>query len=679
MITLSINQLTVQLTIVQRNVNYQTMILPVSYKSSSIICTANDTISSAFPFEQHANPLTVYLPMIALSINQLTVQLTIVQRNVNYQTMILQVYDKSSSIISTANDRISSAFPFKQHANPLTIYRRMIALSINQLTVQLTIVQRNVNYQTMILPVSYKSSSIICTANDTISSAFPFEQHANPLTVYLRMIALSINQLTVQLTIVQRNVNYQTMILPVSYKSSSIICTANDTISSAFPFEQHANPLTVYLRMIALSINQLTVQLTIVQRNVNYQTMILPVSYKSSSIICTANDTISSAFPFEHHANPLTVYLRMIALSINQLTVQLTIVQRIVNYQTMILLVSYKSSIIICTANDTISSEFPFEQHANPLTVYLRMIALSINQLTVQLTIVQRNVNYQTMILLVSYKSSSIICTANDTISSDFPFEQHANPLTIYLRMITLSINQLTVQLTIVQRNVNYQTMILPVSYKSSSIICTANDTISSAFPFEQHANPLTVFLRMIALSINQLTVQLTIDQTNINYQTMILPISYKSSSIICTANDTISSDFPFEQHANPLTIYLRMITLSINQLTVQLTIVQRNVNYQTMILPVSYKSSSIICTANDTISSAFPFEQHANPLTVFLRMIALSINQLTVQLTIDQTNINYQTMILPISYKSSSIICTANDTISSEFPFEQHANPLII
>ena len=59
------------------------------------------------------------------------------------------------------------------------------------------------------------------------------------------------------------------------------------------------------------------------------------------------------------------------------------------------------------------------------------MIALSINQLTVQLTIVQRNVNYQTMILLVSYKSSSIICTANDTISSEFPFEQHAYPLII--------------------------------------------------------------------------------------------------------------------------------------------------------------------------------------------------------------------------------------------------------
>ena len=88
MITLSINQLTVQLTTVQRNVNYQTMILQVSYKSSSIICTANDTFSSAFPTEQQPNTLTIYLCIISLSINQHAVQLTIVQRNVNYQTMI---------------------------------------------------------------------------------------------------------------------------------------------------------------------------------------------------------------------------------------------------------------------------------------------------------------------------------------------------------------------------------------------------------------------------------------------------------------------------------------------------------------------------------------------------------------------------------------------------------------
>ena len=98
------------------------------------------------------------------------------------------------------------------------------------------------------------------------------------------------------------------------------------------------------------------------------------------------------------------------------------------------------------------------------------------------------------------------------------------------------------------------------------------------------------------------------------------------------------------------------MITLSINQLTVQLTIVQRNVNYQTMILQVSYKSSSIISTANDRISSAFPFEQHANPLTIYLRMIALSINQHTVQLTFVQTNINYQTMIMPVSTNQAAL-----------------------
>ena len=122
MITLSINQLTVQLTIVQRNVNYQTMILPVSYKSSSIICTANDTISSAFPFEQHANPLTVYLPMIALSNNQLTVQLTIVQRNVNYQTMILQVSTNQAALYRLQMTELAQPF----HLNSMQILSQYI-------------------------------------------------------------------------------------------------------------------------------------------------------------------------------------------------------------------------------------------------------------------------------------------------------------------------------------------------------------------------------------------------------------------------------------------------------------------------------------------------------------------------------------------------------------------------
>ena len=76
-----------------------------------------------------------------------------------------------------------------------------------------------------------------------------------------------------------------------------------------------------------------------------------------------------------------------------------------------------------------------------------------------------------------------------------------------------------------------------------------------------------------------------------------------------------LTQHFHLKQYANPLTIYLLIITLSINQHTVQLTIVQRNVNYQTIILQVSYKSSRIISTANDRISSSFPFKQHANPL----------------------------------------------------------------
>ena len=123
----------------------------------------------------------------------------------------------------------------------------MITLSINQLTVQLTIVQRNVNYQTMILQVSYKSSSIICTANDTISSAFLFELHANPITIYLRIIGLSINQHTVQLTIVQRNINYQTMILQVHYMSSRIISNANTQLVQHF----HSNSMQILIQYIS--------------------------------------------------------------------------------------------------------------------------------------------------------------------------------------------------------------------------------------------------------------------------------------------------------------------------------------------------------------------------------------------------------------------------------------------
>ena len=54
--------------------------------------------------------------MTALSINPNTIQLTIVQRNIKYQTMILQVSSYSGSIKSTSNQSISSAFPSVQNA-----------------------------------------------------------------------------------------------------------------------------------------------------------------------------------------------------------------------------------------------------------------------------------------------------------------------------------------------------------------------------------------------------------------------------------------------------------------------------------------------------------------------------------------------------------------------------------
>ena len=122
MIGPSINKHTIQQTIVQRNINYQTMILQVSYKSNSIISTTNHSISSAFPFVQHANPFTIYLPMIALSINQLTIKLTIVQSTISYQTMNLQVSYMSSRIISTTNTQLGRHF----HSNSMQILSQYI-------------------------------------------------------------------------------------------------------------------------------------------------------------------------------------------------------------------------------------------------------------------------------------------------------------------------------------------------------------------------------------------------------------------------------------------------------------------------------------------------------------------------------------------------------------------------
>ena len=81
----------------------------------------------------------------------------------------------------------------------------------------------------------------------TISSAFPFEQHANPIAIYLRIIGLSINQHTVQLTIVQRNINYQTMILQVHYMSSRIMSNANTQLVQHF----HSNSMQILIQYIS--------------------------------------------------------------------------------------------------------------------------------------------------------------------------------------------------------------------------------------------------------------------------------------------------------------------------------------------------------------------------------------------------------------------------------------------
>ena len=61
--------------------------------------------------------------MIALSMHQLTIQLTIVQRNINYQTMILQVHYMSSRIMSNTNTQLVQHF----HSNSMQILIQYIS------------------------------------------------------------------------------------------------------------------------------------------------------------------------------------------------------------------------------------------------------------------------------------------------------------------------------------------------------------------------------------------------------------------------------------------------------------------------------------------------------------------------------------------------------------------------
>ena len=61
--------------------------------------------------------------MIALSINQLTIKLTIVQSTISYQTMIMQVSHMSSRIISNANTQLVQHF----HSNSMQILIQYIS------------------------------------------------------------------------------------------------------------------------------------------------------------------------------------------------------------------------------------------------------------------------------------------------------------------------------------------------------------------------------------------------------------------------------------------------------------------------------------------------------------------------------------------------------------------------
>ena len=157
----------------------------------------------------------------------------------------------------------------------------------------------------MILQVSFKSSSIICTADDTISSIS--NQTACKSSHNISAHECALNQSTYSSTnIVQTDINYQTMILQVSYKSSCIICMQMTQLL------QHLQPnsmqiLSQYICAWMLSINPQTVQLTIVQTDINYQTMILQVlQIKLHYMHCKW--AISSAFQTKQHAN-LTQYI----------------------------------------------------------------------------------------------------------------------------------------------------------------------------------------------------------------------------------------------------------------------------------------------------------------------------------------------------------------------------------
>ena len=162
----------------------------------------------------------------------------------------------------------------------------------------------------IIFQVSYKSSSIISTANYPISPAFPFEQHANHPNKHTSPYNCPLNQSAHNSTNKSsKNCQLPKHHLQVSQNSSSIIPTINHSISSAFPFNQHANPPIIHTSAHNFAENESGYNSTNnCSKNNNYENIIVQASYKSSSIISTSNNPISPAFQFEHHANPLTIY-----------------------------------------------------------------------------------------------------------------------------------------------------------------------------------------------------------------------------------------------------------------------------------------------------------------------------------------------------------------------------------
>ena len=127
--------------------------------------------------------------------------------------------------------------------------------------------------------------------NHSISSAFPFNQHANPPILHTSALNFAENESGYNSTNnCSKNINYQNIIVQASYKSCSIIFTANYPISPAFSFEQHANHPNKHTSPYNCPLNQSAHNSTNKSsKNCQLPKHHLQVSQNSSSIIPTIN------------------------------------------------------------------------------------------------------------------------------------------------------------------------------------------------------------------------------------------------------------------------------------------------------------------------------------------------------------------------------------------------------